>query len=91
MDVYLQPLIEELQILWEGIQVFDMSKPIHTHIATIRGIIMWTMHDFLGYGECTGLATSGYHAYPICGANLQTRYSKSLKKDGIRESCLIPS
>ena len=31
MDVYLQPLVEELQILWEGIQVFDMSKPSHTH------------------------------------------------------------
>ena len=81
MDVYLQPLVEELQILWEGIQVFDMSKPAHTwRTTTIRGILMWTMHDFPGYGECTGLAVSGYHACPICGPNLQARYSKSLKK-----------
>ena len=81
MDVYLQPLVEELQILWEGIPVFDMSKPAHARrTTTIRGILMWTMHDFPGYGECTGLAVSGYHACPICGPNLQARYSKYLKK-----------
>ena len=28
MDVYFQPLIDELKQLWEGIQVYDVSRPI---------------------------------------------------------------
>ena len=28
MDVYLQPLIDELKELWEGIQVYDVSRPL---------------------------------------------------------------
>ena len=28
MGVYLQPLIDELKELWEGIQVYDVSRPL---------------------------------------------------------------
>jgi hypothetical protein len=28
MDVYLQPLVDELKELWEGIHVYDVSRPI---------------------------------------------------------------
>jgi hypothetical protein len=28
MDVYLQPLVDELNELWEGIHVYDVSRPI---------------------------------------------------------------
>ena len=56
MDVYLSPLIDELKELWEGIVVEDMSKHIGRRSATIRAILMWTMHDFPGYGECSGKA-----------------------------------
>ena len=38
------------------------------------------MHDFLGYGEYSGLATTSYHACPICGMTINARYSQSLKK-----------
>jgi hypothetical protein len=30
MDVYLQPLVDELKELWEGIHVYDVSRPIAT-------------------------------------------------------------
>jgi hypothetical protein len=30
MDVYLQPLVDELEELWEGIHVYDESRPIIT-------------------------------------------------------------
>jgi hypothetical protein len=30
MDVYLQPLVDELKELWEGICVYDVSRPIAT-------------------------------------------------------------
>lgn len=54
MDVYLRPLVEEFQELWTGIQVRDMSKRFGQRDANIRGILMWTMHDWPGYGEASG-------------------------------------
>ena len=55
MDVYLEPLIEELEILWEGVQVHDISRPPNRRDAVVRAILMWTMHDFQGYVECAGI------------------------------------
>ena len=45
-----------------------------------KEILMWTKHDFLGYGECSGLVASGYHACPICGPSINAWYSQSQKK-----------
>ena len=59
MDVYLAPLVDELKHLGEGIQIEDVSRRTGQRGMNLRGILMWTMHDFLGYGECSGLATSG--------------------------------
>ena len=50
MDVYLQPLIDDLKELQIGIEVVDKSKHLHSQTTYIRGILMWTMHDFFGYG-----------------------------------------
>lgn len=81
MDVYLQLLVDELRELWSGIEVLDKSKRLDRQAAyIIRGILMWTMHDFLGYGECSGLQTSGYLACPICGPGLHAHRSRALKK-----------
>ena len=33
MDVYLQPLVDELKELWDGIHVYDVSRPITTPMA----------------------------------------------------------
>lgn len=55
MDVYLQPLIEELQELWRGIHVVDVSKPPSFRNFIAKAILMWTIHDFPGYGECSGM------------------------------------
>lgn len=54
MDVYLAPLVDELKLLWEGIEVHDISKRFGERAFTLRGILMWTMHDWPGYGECSG-------------------------------------
>ena len=70
MDVYLPPLVDELKKLWEGIQVQDLSHHSGYRQFDLKSILMWIMHDFLGYGECTGLAANGYHACPICGPGI---------------------
>ena len=80
MDVYLAPLVDELKLLWEGINIHNISRRSGHRALNLNGILMWTMHNFLGYGECSGLATSGYHACPHCGPAINARYSQSLKK-----------
>ena len=54
MDVYLAPLVKELESLWNGIFVLDMSRPAGRRSHTVKGILMWTMHDWSGYGDCSG-------------------------------------
>ena len=55
MDVYLQALIDELKKLWEGIHVYDVSRPIATEIKfTLYGICAYTTHDYLGLGVFSG-------------------------------------
>lgn len=44
IDVYLQPLIKELNELWsDGVDTFDSSK---NEIFRMRTALMWTISDF---------------------------------------------
>jgi hypothetical protein len=47
MDVYLQPLIDKFKQLWEGIHVYDVSRPILMQRSfTLHGICAYAMHDY---------------------------------------------
>ena len=47
IDVYLQPLMKELTLLWEtGVQAFDISKEQNF---PLRPTLMWTISDFPAY------------------------------------------
>ena len=51
MDVYLQPLVDELKELWDGIYVYDVSRPIGIErIFTLYGICAYMTHDYPGLG-----------------------------------------
>ena len=39
-DIYLDPLIEELEILWWGIQIHGVSCPIAAHETMVKGILI---------------------------------------------------
>ena len=66
MDIYLEPLIEELEILWRGIQVHDVSRrPIAARDTMVKGILMWTMHDYRGYSKCSSESSSYHHVYIV--------------------------
>ena len=55
MDVYLQPLVDELKELWDWINVYDVSRPITSErIFTLYGICAYTTHDYLGLGVFSG-------------------------------------
>ncbi|KAJ8761260.1 hypothetical protein K2173_001316 [Erythroxylum novogranatense] len=65
IDVYLQPLILELQHLWEtGVQTYDVSlKPNFV----MRVALMWTISDFPALAMISGWSTAGKLACPHCG------------------------
>ncbi|KAL3682163.1 hypothetical protein R1sor_000185 [Riccia sorocarpa] len=51
VDVFLQPLVEELSQLWEGVDdVFDnrTHRIGRDRRFVLKGILMWTMHDYPG-------------------------------------------
>ncbi|XP_004298283.1 PREDICTED: uncharacterized protein LOC101305844 [Fragaria vesca subsp. vesca] len=63
LDVYLRPLIDELNGLWEnGALIFDK----HTGTSFImRASLMWTISDFPGYGMLSSHTNKGYKACPL--------------------------
>ena len=79
MLVFLAPLIEELKDLWKGIEVINNSRKCQK-LVYLKGIVLWTMHDYLEYGDVSRYAVAGHHACPICGPNLESQYSNSMKK-----------
>ncbi|CAL9025311.1 unnamed protein product [Prunus brigantina] len=65
IDIYLEPLIDDLKSLWDGIRgVYD------AHIGeyfTLRCVLLLTVNDFPAYGNLSGCVVKGYKACPICG------------------------
>ena len=56
MDVYLQSLVYELKELWEGINVYDVSRPITIERSfMLYGICSYTTHDYPSLGVFFGM------------------------------------
>ncbi|KAG8382811.1 hypothetical protein BUALT_Bualt05G0116500 [Buddleja alternifolia] len=48
LDVYFQPLIDELKTLWDvGVETYDVSKKQNFQM---KAALMWTINDFPAYG-----------------------------------------
>ncbi|XP_074327408.1 uncharacterized protein LOC141665326 [Apium graveolens] len=79
IDVYLQPLIDDLKKLWEEGEpnVYDA----HTKsFFTLKAILMWTINDFPGYGNLSGYVNKGYRACPVCGDQTVAKYLSRSRK-----------
>ncbi|XP_019240825.1 PREDICTED: uncharacterized protein LOC109220814 [Nicotiana attenuata] len=64
IDVYMQPLIDELKLLWhEGVETYDISTKQNFRL---RAALMWTINDFPAYGMLSGWSTVGKLACPTC-------------------------
>ena len=64
VDVFLQPLIEELKELWStGVQTYDCSTSTNF---TMRAVLLWTISDFPEYGMLSGWTTHGRVSCPYC-------------------------
>ncbi|KAH7845823.1 hypothetical protein Vadar_006468 [Vaccinium darrowii] len=66
IDVYLQPLVDELKDLWHnGVSTYDayLKQTFRLHAA-----VLWTINDFSAYGMLSGWSTKGKLACPVCNA-----------------------
>ena len=59
MNVYIEPLIDELQNLRARITMYDICKPIGEKKFKLCGIILWTIHDAPGLTHVCGM----WHSY----------------------------
>ncbi|XP_026458781.1 uncharacterized protein LOC113359345 [Papaver somniferum] len=79
IDVYLQPLIEELKELWnDGVMTFDSFTGSEF---LMRARLLWAIHDFPALGTLSRCVTHGYFSCPSCGEETDAEwlpYSKKL-------------
>ncbi|GJY34918.1 tetratricopeptide-like helical domain, DYW domain protein [Tanacetum coccineum] len=61
IDVYLQPLIHELKLLWKGVDAYDAFSKQQFKL---RASLMWTVNDFPAYANLSGWSTKGRVACP---------------------------
>ena len=63
IDIYLQPLIDELNDLWEiRVETYDASTKQNF---CMHAAILWTINDFLAYTNLSVWSTKGKFACPI--------------------------
>ncbi|XP_042975467.1 uncharacterized protein LOC122306950 [Carya illinoinensis] len=78
IDVYLQPLLDELLELWEyGVPTYDASSK---ETFTLHAALLWTINDFPAYGNLSGWSTKGKLACPSCNADTDSNWLKYGRK-----------
>ncbi|XP_071729360.1 uncharacterized protein [Rutidosis leptorrhynchoides] len=78
IDVYLAPLIDDLQTLWSpGVSVYDAYKKETFNLCSM---IFCTISDFPAYGNLSGYSTKGAKACPICEDDTCSRWLKLCRK-----------
>ncbi|XP_019233591.1 PREDICTED: uncharacterized protein LOC109214156 [Nicotiana attenuata] len=78
IDVYLQSLIEELNVLWEsGVETYDALRD---QTFQMQAALLWTISDFPAYAMLSGWSTKGKLACPCCNYVTNSRYLKHSRK-----------
>nr|AAC97237.1 putative TNP2-like transposon protein [Arabidopsis thaliana] len=78
IDVYLEPLIEDLNHLWKkGELTYDaFSKTTFT----LKAMLLWTISDFPAYGNLAGCKVKGKMGCPLCGKGTDSMWLKYSRK-----------
>ena len=75
IDVYMQPLIEELKDLWENsVETYDISKKQNFQM---RAAVLWIINDFPAYANLSKWSTKERFACPSYHYNTQSKYLKN--------------
>ncbi|KAG7585918.1 Transposon En/Spm-like [Arabidopsis thaliana x Arabidopsis arenosa] len=77
-DVYLEPLIEDLNHLWKKGEV---TYDVYTKTTfTLKAMLLWTISDFPAYGNLAGCKVKSKMGCPICGKNTDSMWLKFSRK-----------
>lgn len=79
-DVFLEPLVEELLTLSEGVSAYDALKDLEFRRFSLRAMLLWTIYDFPHYGIVGGFSYQEYVACPYCSLELGANLSMELRK-----------
>lgn len=75
IDVYLQPLIEELKLLWNvGVETYDASKKEKFRLFAS---LLWTVSDYPAYGDLSGWSTGGEKGCPTCNSDTSSEWLRN--------------
>jgi hypothetical protein len=77
VDVYLQPLVDELHVLWKGVKAWD------TYLGasfSLRTMCMWNIHDFPSYALFVGCVTKVQTGCPPCGPTIEFHFVRKPQK-----------
>ncbi|XP_048604739.1 uncharacterized protein LOC106409737 [Brassica napus] len=78
IDVYLEPLIEDLNHMWSiGELVYDA---VTRSTFTLKAMLLWTISDFPAYGNLAGCKVKGRMGCPLCGKNTDSMWLKFRRK-----------
>ena len=55
MNVYIEPLIDELVELWNSVTMYDVSRPKGQRQFQFHTILAWTIHDAPGLTHFCGM------------------------------------
>ena len=79
IDIYLALLLEDLKILWDvGVEAYDEHKQ---EVFTLRIVLLWTINDFLIYGNMFGFIVKSYFTRPMCGKETYSHRLNDGKKN----------
>ncbi|XP_019231381.1 PREDICTED: uncharacterized protein LOC109212211 [Nicotiana attenuata] len=85
IDVYLEPLVDELQELWyNGVDTYDASRKENF---CMRASLLWTINDFPAYAYLSGWSTKGALACPSCNKetpSTRLKYGRKFSYIGAR-------
>ena len=71
IDIYLQPLVQGLELLWEGVNIFDAFR---REFFNLKGALICTVSDFPTYSNLSGWSNKGYNACLWCGNSTHSIY-----------------
>jgi hypothetical protein len=74
----MQPLIEELKVLWQEVEAYDSHMNCRFNL---QATYLWSIHDLLAYGIWCGWCVHGRMRCPICMSELQAYRLKHDKKE----------
>ncbi|XP_074323679.1 uncharacterized protein LOC141660588 [Apium graveolens] len=88
INVFLQPLIDDLLKLWEEGEpnVYDAST---NSFFTLRAMLLWTINDFPTYGNLSGCVNQEYMSRPVLEQQEKIKFTfgKEVKKAKKKNVC----